>query len=74
MDVPVPDRAEELQRLLTRLSSLDDAIAEERSTESALLLEADRHWKDEQALHQQLHDLLVAEGVCPTCGQRVSDA
>lgn len=72
LDVPSLDRVEELSKSLARLRSLGEEAAAELGEERGQLLIVDRHWKDEQAAHQELHDLLAGAGVCPTCGQSVS--
>ena len=71
MAVPSLDRAVELRASLTRLRALaeewDTFRKDIRGHEAA----AENCRAAEEQAHRQLHEILVAAGACPTCGQRV---
>jgi hypothetical protein len=70
--VPSAERLEQLQEQLSRLTDLDDIWFSERQDMVSQQDDAE-NWKlEEERLHVQLHEALVAAGTCPTCGQAVS--
>lgn len=73
MEVPSAERLEHLRgrrnllRALSRSIAFEQAEAEQQGARSA------RAAMDEEDAHRELHELLVAAGACPTCGQVVKE-
>jgi hypothetical protein len=71
-DVPVFDGVLAAQTRLARFRSVVTAATTAHNALAAATTAVDQSTANEAALHQQLHDALLALGTCPTCRQPIT--
>jgi DNA repair protein SbcC/Rad50 len=72
LDVPSLDQLDRKVSMVARLVSFRETLSTQHTEHGKCLIRADQATREEEAAHQELHDLLTGAGVCPTCGQAVS--